>query len=65
MNVAGAQQNLSAAPGFDPAQPYHLAAGSQCIDAGTATGAPDHDRDNDHRPQPTNGKYDIGADEFR
>ena len=64
MNVPNASNNISAAPAFDPAKaPYHLSQNSPCVDQGTATGAPNHDRDGDARPQM--GKYDIGADEYK
>ena len=38
---------------------YRLAPGSEAIDAGTATGAPDHDYDGAPRPQ--GAAHDIGA----
>jgi hypothetical protein len=41
---------------------YHLKAWSPCIDTGTFQGAPDHDFEDDSRPQ--NRGVDIGADEF-
>jgi hypothetical protein len=41
---------------------YHLLPWSPCIDAGTATDAPDHDLDGVSRPQ--NAGYDLGAYEF-
>jgi hypothetical protein len=56
--------NIEANPQFvDPSGgDYHLRAWSPCIDAGTATGAPDHDFEGDLRPQ--NAGYDMGFDEF-
>ena len=50
----------SAAIGGD----YHLAAGSEAIDKGTATGAPDHDFEGAPRPQgaaPDAGAYESPA----
>ena len=41
---------------------FHLASGSQCIDVGTANGAPHHDRDGNPRPQGRG--YDMGAYEY-
>ena len=38
---------------------YHLAAGSEAIDAGTAEDAPDHDIDGAVRPQ--GAAHDVGA----
>jgi len=38
---------------------YHLAAGSEAIDAGTAVDAPDHDFDDNVRPQ--GAAHDVGA----
>src|SRR5207253_2419353 len=63
-SIPNAQNNLSAAPAFDGAKPpYHLSQTSPCVDKGTSTGAPNHDRDGDVRPQM--GKYDVGADEYK
>ena len=39
-----------------------LTAASPCRDTGTATGAPNHDIDNE--APPNNGRFDIGGDEF-
>jgi hypothetical protein len=44
-----------------PMGDFHLNAGSPCIDAGTSTGASDHDMDDEARP--AGGLVDIGADE--
>ena len=41
---------------------WHIPVTSPCRNAGTATGAPDHDFDADGRPRET--FYDIGADEY-
>ncbi len=41
---------------------YHLGAGASAINTGTASGAPNHDFDNQTRP--SGGGYDIGADEW-
>jgi len=41
---------------------FHILSDSQCIDMGTANGAPATDFDGDVRPQGTG--YDIGADEY-
>ncbi|MFI5288102.1 MAG: choice-of-anchor Q domain-containing protein [Polyangia bacterium] len=62
-NLTNASGNLSAAPAFDGANPYHLTAGSPCVNVGLATGAPNHDYDNDARPQ--QGAFDVGADEYK
>ncbi len=52
--------NINADPVLDGNN--HLSTGSPCIDAGTATGAPTLDIDNESRP---NGAgHDIGADEL-
>jgi hypothetical protein len=45
-----------------PAGDYHLLAGSPAIDAGSSTGAPDHDYDGTPRPQGLGD--DIGAYEY-
>ena len=42
---------------------YHLQAGSPCIDAGTATNAPNTDYEGTTRPQ--GAAYDIGAYEYQ
>ncbi len=44
------------------ADDFHLQSDSQCIDIGTANGAPATDFDGDVRPQ--GAGYDIGADEY-
>lgn len=56
MTVAG---NLSADPMFVAPNDYHLAAGSMCVDAGTAAGAPALDFDG----MPRDATPDIGVDE--
>ncbi|MEW6755156.1 MAG: choice-of-anchor Q domain-containing protein [Candidatus Latescibacterota bacterium] len=58
---------VRADPGFveyrdDGTGDYHLAAGSPCIDAGTAAGAPAKDLDGNPRPQ--GAACDIGPYEF-
>jgi hypothetical protein len=53
--------NLSVDPGYASfPMDLHLMAGSMCIDAGTAVGAPGHDFDGDVR----DASPDIGADEL-
>jgi len=54
--------NINADPLFVGGGNYHLKAGSPCIDAGTAEGAPTDDIDGDPRPQ--GAGYDIGSDEY-
>lgn len=48
---------------------YHLDTASPLIDAGTNDRAPNHDMDNETRPQDGDGdgvaRFDIGADEYR
>jgi hypothetical protein len=63
--LEGAAKNISADPKYAayPAN-LHLSAGSQCVDHGTAEGAPDTDADGNARPQPAGGAFDIGAYEF-
>jgi hypothetical protein len=62
--------NISANPFFaDPlANDFRLLGGSPAIDAGTSTGAPHIDFENDVRPVDGNtdgvAEFDIGADEF-
>jgi hypothetical protein len=46
-----------------PMGDFHLNAGSPCINAGTTTGASDHDMDDETRP--ADGAVDIGADEYQ
>jgi hypothetical protein len=61
--------NIDTDPLFVGGGDYHLQMGSPCIDAGTNTGAPDHDLDQRHRPQDGDGDgtatADMGAYEFR
>ena len=54
--------NIDADPRFvnTAADNYHLQTNSPCIDAGSSENAPDHDIDNNDRPQ---GWYDMGSDE--
>jgi hypothetical protein len=52
-------------PGFVSVTDYHLAAGSPCKDVGSTSGAPDHDIDEQPRPDPATAKVDIGADELQ
>jgi hypothetical protein len=54
--------NINVDPLFVGNGDYHLQAGSPCIDAGTAEGAPTSDIDGDSRPQ--GAGYDIGSDEY-
>ncbi len=54
--------NINADPLFSASGNYRLGAGSPCIDAGTATGAPADDIDGDTRPQGSG--IDMGADEY-
>ena len=54
--------NINADPLFMGNGNYHLSAGSPCIDAGTADGAPAYDIDGDARPQ--GAGYDIGSYEY-
>ena len=49
---------------FTVKQSYHLNSGSPCINAGISSKAPDHDMDNEKRPDPSSGRVDIGADEY-
>jgi len=49
---------------FTVKQSYHLNSGSPCINAGMNSKAPDHDMDNEKRPDPSSGQVDIGADEY-
>jgi predicted outer membrane repeat protein len=60
--------NINVDPLFEGQDDYHLQAGSPCIDAGTASGAPSTDIDGDPRPVDGNGDgiddYDMGADEY-
>ncbi|NOZ48986.1 MAG: hypothetical protein GXP37_02920 [Chloroflexi bacterium] len=59
--------NLDTDPQFmDPDNgDYHLAPWSPAIDAGTATGAPDHDLDGVPRPHAHNALPDMGAYEYQ
>ena len=68
-NVAVTSNNLSANPQYVSApSDLRLQSTSVCIDASTATGAPDHDRNGVLRPLDGNGfggsQYDMGAYEF-
>jgi len=54
-NFIAAADPLVDTPGGD----YHLAPGSEGIDAGTAEDAPDHDYDGVPRPQ--GAAHDVGA----
>jgi hypothetical protein len=54
--------NINDAPNFLAASDYHLAAGSPCIDSGSANNAPDHDLEGLSRPH--GAGYDIGAYEY-
>lgn len=67
MTDISSQANLSALPFF--ANPgsgdYHLTVASSARGAGTATGAPAVDFDNDPRPTPAGSNPDIGADEIQ
>jgi hypothetical protein len=61
--------NINTDPLFVGGGDYRLQMGSPCIDAGTNTGAPDHDLDQRQRPQDGDGDgtatADVGAYEFR
>ena len=54
--------NAVADPMYVSATDLHLTAGSPCIDSGSATGAPDHDLDQNARPH--GAGFDRGAYEF-
>jgi hypothetical protein len=58
--VNGAGGNIAADPLLNGS--WHIAAGSPCRNAGTASHAPKIDLDNDVRPQEV--VFDIGADEY-
>jgi hypothetical protein len=60
-SIVPGPHDISADPQFVGSgdHPYGLQSGSPCIDAGTGTGAPDHDRAGRLRPQ--QGGYDLGA----
>ncbi len=67
-DIAGAtvypgQGNLNANPHLWPGFNGHITAESPCIDAGTSSGAPNLDMDNEPRPS-AHGGYDIGVDQF-
>ncbi|MEZ4235412.1 MAG: right-handed parallel beta-helix repeat-containing protein [Myxococcota bacterium] len=73
-STSGATQGagiLNTNPFFvdEPGRDFHLGATSPAIDAGTATGAPDHDLSGRPRPVDGNGlggaEYDLGCYEFR
>ncbi|MEI8080321.1 MAG: right-handed parallel beta-helix repeat-containing protein [Actinomycetes bacterium] len=61
---AGGTGNISVAPSFvsTSTSNFHLGVGSPCIDAATAAGAPNHDKDGANRP--FGAGYDIGAYEW-
>lgn len=62
-NLVGEPQLIAA-----PTAPYRIGAGSPCVDAGTATGAPGRDHDGIPRPLDGDGsmsvEVDIGASEY-
>lgn len=60
--VTAGPGSISASPGFLSTLDLHLAAGSPCIDVGTATAAPAFDRDG--KPRPLGAGVDLGAYEF-
>jgi hypothetical protein len=49
-------------PQFDPARPFHLTAGSPCVNMGEATDFPPDDMDGEGRP--AGPRSDCGADEL-
>ncbi len=51
-------------PAFVSTTDYHIASSSPCKDVGSTSGAPDHDYDEERRPDSTSNKVDIGADEY-
>jgi Right handed beta helix region len=60
-----ASSRVGEPPRFDPnpARPYHLTAGSPCVNNGEEKDFPPDDLDGD--PRPLDGASDCGADEFR
>jgi hypothetical protein len=58
-----AAANISADPMFFSGTNFHIQSTSSCRNAGTASGAPLYDYDNDTRPQET--AVDIGFDEYK
>jgi hypothetical protein len=56
--------NISSAPMFTSASDYHLQLTSQCINAGTLSGAPSFDLENNPRPQPALTNPDMGCYEI-
>jgi hypothetical protein len=56
--------NISTSPVFVSATDYHLQVTSPCINAGTLSGAPDFDLENNPRPQPALTNPDMGCYEI-
>jgi hypothetical protein len=55
--------NISGNPMWFSSSNFHIQSGSPCRNAGTASGAPGYDYDNDTRP--LESAHDIGFDEYK